>query len=179
MTLPPDSATSSAAAPAPEPDVRGDATSPQVHRLHPHVLRIRFWKAFAFGAAVMMAGVAAVLVKGHTWAVLPVVAGAVILVIGLTAYARAYAARFGVQLLDDGLLVRRGVAWRSEVFIPRARVQHTDVAQGPLDRQFGVATLKIFTAGSHLGVTEVEGLSHASAVGLRDGLLGRQGSDGV
>jgi len=31
--------------------------------------------------------------------------------------------------------------------IPLTRVQHVTVSQGPLQKQFGLATLKVFTAG--------------------------------
>src|SRR5262245_15575208 len=37
------------------------------------------------------------------------------------------------RLDDDGLEIMRGVYWRTITTIPRSRVQHTDVSQGPLE----------------------------------------------
>lgn len=95
------------------------------------------------------------------------------------AWARASFARFSAQLLDDGLLVRRGVFWRSETFVPRTRIQHTEVNQGPLDRHWGMAKVIVFTAGTQLNAVGVSGLYHPEALVLRDTLLGRDGSDAV
>jgi membrane protein YdbS with pleckstrin-like domain len=47
-----------------------------------------------------------------------------------------------------GLRIRRGVFWRTTIWIPITRVQHTDVSQGPLQRQFELATLTVHTAGT-------------------------------
>ena len=33
-----------------------------------------------------------------------------------------------------GIEIRRGVLWRKVIHVPRSRVQHTDVSQGPLER---------------------------------------------
>ncbi|MHC4948989.1 MAG: PH domain-containing protein, partial [Planctomycetota bacterium] len=40
-----------------------------------------------------------------------------------------------------GIEIRKGVWWRKVINVPRSRIQHTDVAQGPLLRRFGLATL--------------------------------------
>ena len=63
--------------------------------------------------------------------------------------------------------------------MPRARIQHTDVDEGPIARRFGIATMKVFTAGSEVSELEIDGLSRADALALRDRLLGRTGADGV
>lgn len=58
------------------------------------------------------------------------------------------------QLMRTRYLLRRqdfllesGVWWRQGVLIPLTRVQHVTVSQGPLQKQFDLATLKVFTAG--------------------------------
>jgi membrane protein YdbS with pleckstrin-like domain len=70
------------------------------------------------------------------------------------------------------LEIRRGIFWRREITIPRARVQHTDVRQGPLQRQYGVAKLVIHTAGTEAASIELNGLSLPIAKWLRDALIG-------
>ena len=57
--------------------------------------------------------------------------------------------RFASYRLDDeGLEILRGVYWRTITNVPRSRVQHTDVSQGPLERRHGLGTLVIYTAGT-------------------------------
>ena len=67
--------------------------------------------------------------------------------------------------------MRRGVFWRSETLVPRSRVQHIDLNRGPLDRRFGLATLKVYTAGTKLASVSVDGLPEARAAQLRDALV--------
>ena len=78
-----------------------------------------------------------------------------------------------------GIEIRRGVLWRRVVNVPRIRVQHTDVAQGPLERHFGLGTLIIFTAGTDHAKVDLPGLDHRRALAIRDHLLPEQGSDAV
>lgn len=72
---------------------------------------------------------------------------------------------------DDGLVIRRGVWWRREIHVPRSRIQHTDVSQGPLERRFGLATLHVFTAGTENAEVTLGGLDLATAAAIRDHLL--------
>lgn len=79
----------------------------------------------------------------------------------------------------DGIEIRRGVYWRTVINVPRSRVQHTDVAQGPLERSFGLGTLVIYTAGTDHAKVDLAGLDHATALAIRDHLLPREGGDAV
>lgn len=75
-------------------------------------------------------------------------------------------------LLDEkGLEIRTGILWKKETTVPRARVQHTDVHQGPLLRHFGLAKLVVHTAGTKEASIELAGLAHADALALRDELI--------
>jgi uncharacterized protein len=75
------------------------------------------------------------------------------------------------RLDPSGLEIHRGVLWRTRSRIPRSRVQHTDIDSGPLDRRLGLATLKVFTAGTRMASVDIDGLPAARAVELRDALL--------
>lgn len=88
-------------------------------------------------------------------------------------YANAAHARFAYALLDDGLWLQSGVFWRKAVFVPRERVQHTEVNHGPLDRKMGLAKLLLHTAGLRLQHLTIPGLTDADANALRDNLLKR------
>lgn len=85
--------------------------------------------------------------------------------------ARARWRRARWRLDANGLRVRRGVAWHSEVLVPRSRVQHLDLERGPIERRFGLATLVVHTAGTRLHALRQSGFADADAVALRDALL--------
>lgn len=85
--------------------------------------------------------------------------------------------RFGVD--ETGIAIESGVVWRSRVALPRVRIQHTDVSQGPLERRYGIGTLKLYTAGSRHVKIELPGLNHDEALALRDALLAEGRGSGV
>ena len=58
--------------------------------------------------------------------------------------------------------------WRKVINVPRSRVQHTDVSQGPLERGHGLGTLVIYTAGTDHARVDLPGLDHATALRIRD-----------
>ena len=78
-----------------------------------------------------------------------------------------------------GIEIRRGVIWRTVVNIPRSRVQHIDVSQGPLERRFGLGTLAIYTAGTAHSMVALQGLEHTTALAVRDHLLPERAEDAV
>ena len=82
-------------------------------------------------------------------------------------------------LNDIGIEIRRGVYWRQIIAVPRSRVQHIDVRQGPLRRSYGLSTLMIFTAGTEHSSVSLPGLAHETALALRDLLLPETPHDGV
>lgn len=98
--------------------------------------------------------------------------GAPTLVLGIALWSAELAFRYTRWRLDaDGLRVRRGRYWRSEVLVPRARVQHLDIERGPIERRYGLATLVVHTAGTRLNAVRQPGFDEASATRLRDALV--------
>lgn len=79
----------------------------------------------------------------------------------------------------QGIEIRRGVFWRRTINVPKSRVQHTDVSQGPLERRYDLGTLVIYTAGTDHAKIELRGLNHARALRIRDHLLPSGGDDAV
>lgn len=73
----------------------------------------------------------------------------------------------------EGLVLRSGVWWRSESWVPIARLQHLDLQQSPLERLWGMARLELHTAGQHDHKTAVHGLPLAEAQALRASLMPR------
>ena len=80
---------------------------------------------------------------------------------------------------EQGIEIHRGVVWRKVINVPRSRVQHTDVSQGPLERRFGLGTLVIYTAGTDHAKVDLAGLDHATALKIRDHFLPGEGGDAV
>ena len=78
-----------------------------------------------------------------------------------------------------GIEIRHGVIWRMVLNVPRSRVQHTDVAQGPLERRHGLGRLFVYTAGSSHARVVLHGLDYGVALRIRDFLLPRAGGDAV
>ena len=78
-----------------------------------------------------------------------------------------------------GIEIRRGVYWRTIITIPRSRVQHTDVSQGPLERTHDLGTLVIYTAGTDHSRVDLPGLAHVTALRIREHLLPREDNDAV
>ncbi|MEK6985877.1 MAG: PH domain-containing protein [Candidatus Thermoplasmatota archaeon] len=71
------------------------------------------------------------------------------LLIALTSiiYANAAASRYSFEVQDEEVIVRKGVFFTTTTRIPLRRVQDVHVRQGPLLRAFGLASIKLDTAG--------------------------------
>ena len=80
---------------------------------------------------------------------------------------------------EHGIEIREGVLWRRIINVPRSRVQHIDVSQGPFERRHGIATLSIHTAGVSNSMVALPGLEHGRALRIRDYLLPERGDSGV
>jgi membrane protein YdbS with pleckstrin-like domain len=83
------------------------------------------------------------------------------------------------RISERGMRIRRGVFWRTVSSVPRSRVQHTDVSQGPIERMFGLATLIVYTAGTHHASVSLSGLARETALGIRDHLIAGGEDDAV
>jgi len=100
------------------------------------------------------------------WGALCIAMGAFVLVWPAVRYRHTF-----YRVSNRGIRIRRGVLWRSVHEVPRSRIQHTDVSQGPIERLFDLATLVIYTAGTEHASISLSGLPHESAMRIRDHLL--------
>ncbi len=80
---------------------------------------------------------------------------------------------------DLGIEIRRGVIWRRIIYVPRSRVQHIDVSQGPIERRFGLGGVAIYTAGTEYAMVPLRGITHETALWVRDRLLPKEEQDAV
>lgn len=137
--------------------------SPQLRRMRRTVL-----------SGVVTAGLVGLAVAWQVFALppLPVVAGAVLLlvalgygwwVIGRQARAWGYAER------DDDLYIKHGAVFRELVAVPYGRMQFVDINAGPLEQLYGIATVRLHTASPRSGA-RIPGLPADEAARLRDRL---------
>lgn len=85
----------------------------------------------------------------------------------LIAPRRRFAA-WGYDEAGDALLIAHGVWTEVQTVVPFKRVQHIDVAQGPIERGFGVSQLVLHTAGTAHSLVVLPGLTREAAEAMRD-----------
>lgn len=164
-----------------------DAPSPQAapptdsgyRSLDPKVILLDRIAGFIFTACVFAGGAISLLVTwfaaDEPW--LPVVVAILwpIVTVLLTWHSYRWPAidyrHQSYRVSDLGIEIRRGVIWRRAIVVPRSRVQHIDVSQGPLERRLGLGRLAIYTAGTEYAMVSLAGVTHESALGIRDRLL--------
>jgi membrane protein YdbS with pleckstrin-like domain len=105
------------------------------------------------------------------------VAGLIALIGALDAWwlPRARYRHWRYQVAPDALELRHGVVKRVHSTIPYFRVQHIDIAQGPVERAVGLARLKLHTASAGSDAS-IPGIAAGDAEGLRRLILARAGS---
>jgi len=113
-----------------------------------------------------------------------------VIVVGLCSVAVAAAASYvavdrnyrswGYSERAEDLLVTRGVLFRRLVVVPYGRMQLVDVTAGPIERRFGIATVRLHTAAAGTDA-RIRGLLPDEAARLRDRLsaLGEARSAGL
>jgi hypothetical protein len=126
-------------------------------------------------ALVAAAAIAAALVLG--WRDGAAVAaggagGALVLGIAAEWFVRRRIAAWGYAEREDDLLVRRGVMFSRLSVVPYGRMQFIDVTAGPVERSFGLATVRMHTAAA-ASDARIPGLSREEAARLRDRLAER------
>lgn len=73
----------------------------------------------------------------------------------------------GVALREHDIAYKEGVVWRSESVLAFNRIQHIEVSRGPLERKWGLAELKLYSAGGMSADLTIEGLNHEQANNIR------------
>lgn len=152
----------------------------ELTRLDPRLLRLMQIHGAAAGL-VVLAGAAI----GEMWIreLLPLPPGLLLAAAALlSAYlvfrspGRHYRA-WGYRMDEDELQVRQGVWVRVHTVVPLDRVQHIDVAQGPIERSLGLCRLVVHTAGTLHSQVVLPGLTRAIAEAMRDEIRARIRAD--
>jgi hypothetical protein len=119
--------------------------------------------------AVVLVGVGLGLAAVSSLAAIVILAGVIAgYVAGEISVLRRFTA-WGYAERAEDLLVRRGVLVRRLSVVPYGRMQFVDVVAGPLERRWGLATVRLHTAAA-ASDARVPGLPAAEAERLRDRL---------
>lgn len=139
--------------------------------LDPNYLKVRL---IGDGIAAVVVAVASigVAIAVSSWVPVLVGLGIVVLVGLLALLKRLEVHHLGYLVREKDFSYRRGVISRAVTTVPFARVQHVSIDRGPVERYFGLATLRMRTAGD--GVT-VAGVSEETATRLKALVVDRAG----
>ena len=144
-------------------DVEPDWLAPS-----PRLLTMRRVQAAVCGVAAALALFAVLFSATLTWAL---IAAAAALVAG--AIAQIFVARrvhaWGYAEREDDLFVKRGVLFSRLSVIPYGRMQFVDVTAGPVERLFGLATVRMHTAAA-ASDARIPGIESGEAARVRDRL---------
>lgn len=66
------------------------------------------------------------------------------------------------EITDNAVFTRTGYFWQNWRIAPISRIQTVDTTRGPVQRLFGLSTIKVTTA-SAAGEVEIAGLEHEEA----------------
>jgi membrane protein YdbS with pleckstrin-like domain len=126
------------------------------------------------GVATLVLAVLAVVVAALGAVVWGIALLGAVLVVGVLlerTLTRRFSAWGYLERADD-LLVRRGVLFSRLSVVPYGRMQFVDVTAGPLERSFGLATVRLHTAAA-ASDARIPGLESAEAARVRDQLAER------
>lgn len=138
-------------------------------RPSPRLRTLRRLEVTALGVLAALAGGVVFGLAVATWAGILVaacaVAGALVADVLVGRRVRAW----GYLEREDDLFVRRGLLVRRLSVVPYGRMQFVDVVAGPLERSFGLATVRLHTAAAATDA-RIPGLAADEAARLRDQL---------
>ncbi len=150
-----------------------DPTRPpeiEFEKVSPKLAQVRLLVIGVILAIALIAGVIlAVVISPFIWI-------GVALVVLIAAYILWLVPRqvrnIGFAVTENEFLVRRGALIRRLSVVPYGRIQFAEVHEGPLDRQFGIASVQLHTASAGTDA-QIDGLTAVQANELRAQLAAR------
>lgn len=141
--------------------------------VHPNFLRVSLIGSAIFATvAVVVSIVVSIVIPSYKWIPFVVMAG-LLVITALSAFLKVLEVRnIAYQVREHDLSYRSGVLIKTVQTVPFVRVQHAQMAQGPVQRKFGLATLTINSAGPDLAIG---GLGFDDATRLRALVVERAG----
>jgi membrane protein YdbS with pleckstrin-like domain len=150
-------------------------------RLSPNYRTLRRLTTLIFVPVVFVVPAILLWVLTGLWwiSVIILAVAAVLLLVRLALVERTWRS-WGYVEREDDLYITHGVLFRSLVAVPYGRMQLVEVASGPLERAFGLATVTLKTASAETNAS-IPGLTPDEASRLRDRLteLGEAHASGL
>ena len=87
--------------------------------------------------------------------------------------------RRGYALRERDMTYRKGYFVSTLTTVPFNRIQHTEIVQGPLLRAFGLARIKVYTAGGSASDLSVSGLRPEVAAEIKEYITRKTTEDGA
>lgn len=134
----------------------------------PRLRRARHLQALV-PAVLLAIGLGVVLAFGGYPAAALAAAGALLAGAVLDLLLQRRVGAWGYLEREDDLLIRRGLLVRRLSVVPYGRMQFIDVIAGPVERLFGLATVRLHTAAAATDA-RIPGLTTGEAARLRDRL---------
>jgi len=150
---------------------------PQIELLAYQPLELEYRKVLLIGRTIFLLIMAGILIafiftapselkiKEYTF-----VAIALFLIYTLWTYVATYK-RFAFKsyaLREKDIVYKTGWLWRQVTTVPFNRVQHVSIDQGPIERNFNLSKLKIYTAGGSASDITIPGLRPETADFLKE-----------
>ncbi len=134
--------------------------------------RLEIAIATGVGALIVVAATAAAALAGSSGVILAGIAALVaVLAVGILGdwFAQRRVRAWAYLERDEDLLVQRGVMFSRLSVVPYGRMQFIDVVAGPIERVYGLATVRMHTAAA-ASDARIPGLPTDEAARLRDHL---------
>jgi len=149
------------------------------NRVSPRLARMRRTELLVVGTPALTLAAALCALASTTVALAVAAAGVVLLVLGWISIGRNLRSWGYVERADD-LMVTHGAMFRRLTVVPYGRMQLVDVEAGPIERSFGLVSVKLHTAAATTDA-KVCGLTPTVAAQLRDRLtqLGEAHASGL
>jgi len=141
---------------------------PDWQRPSPRLLTMRRLEVTSATAALAVVGFV-VLAFTQIVAAVIVAAGIVLAGVASLVFVTRRVRAWGYAEREDDLFVRRGVMFSRMSVIPYGRMQFIDVTAGPVERLFGLATVRMHTAAA-ASDARIPGLAADEAARVRDRL---------
>lgn len=140
--------------------------------LEPAYKTVRYISAAIVGLLLILVAWLVVYVKSTNWPFGIYVASFVTLIsIWMIIYNGIAYHYMGYAIREKDISFKSGWLWRSMTTVPFNRVQHCDIKQGLIDRQFGLSRLTIYTAGGQSTDLMIPGLLPETAERLKTYIL--------
>ena len=154
-------------------------TLPQIeqvehHALEPNYLRVSIVSSMLFYVFPAIALIVFYFVKGEElpMILLYIAAGFLLTLIILSVILRIVGFKYkSFGLRDHDIIYKSGWIWRNETIVPFNRIQHVEIAQGPMERYYNLAKLKVFTAGGSQSDLVIPGLDAEKAAEIKAFLI--------